>query len=204
MKTQKVASLFVLAVVPVFAAFMMAGRMNGEPDSTIQAPQSPGLELPGNQQPGTLYIIPGGDVHKKNRIEYRRILFGWGKKDKEGSYQDRSSQGKPDKDMGAPGTAGPQTQQAPQSSPETRDFDRNRDMDRSSTGKSYKNEDAMDRDGGFRQIFNSGKVQTIADIATMSKAPGSGTDPGMGTNVQNGPEINRNIPSGNDAESQQQ
>jgi len=75
----KVYSLFVLAVLPVFAAGMFFVLQTDMDKDTQSIPYHPQIITPEDQGSAPLSIVPGD--REKTKVEYRNILFNRGNED---------------------------------------------------------------------------------------------------------------------------
>ncbi len=72
-------SLFVLAVLPVFAAGMFFVLQTDMDKDTQSIPYHPRIITPEDQGSAPLSIVPGD--REKTKVEYRNILFNRGNED---------------------------------------------------------------------------------------------------------------------------
>ena len=100
MNIRKFSMVFVFVVIPALAAFVIAAERKSD-DETVGIPQSPGIILPGDQDSGTLSIVP--EERDSAKIQYRNILYGQtdtGDNDNQtGQYRQYEQPG-PDQDKG--------------------------------------------------------------------------------------------------------
>ena len=73
MKLLKRSRVFVSILLPVLAGLLLTLQTNVDQDSKLQIPLPPGIITPGDQESGSLSIVP--DEKGTSKVEYRNIIF---------------------------------------------------------------------------------------------------------------------------------